>query len=382
MDSVVKGRSVYIWGAGSRGSEALRSLEGRMKVAGFVDSDALRWGSRHCEFPIVSPEVLKCWAQDFSIKPFVVIASAWSSEIVPSLESFGFRCASDYAIFDGSLDLRNAEGSLLMAELDSLTLENLPGFSDEEWFWMNTQGYREHAHLRELLSPLPDDQIQIRLTGVAGDQSLRHAFNQYQVIKELLQRSRLDLSGMKSILDFGCGYGRILRYFVKDSGHARLVGTDIDRELVRWSRTNNKFGEYHLNSAEPPTDFGDGEFSMIFAFSVYSHLSERSHMAWKEEMSRILEKGGILVFTVWAHPAVTIEYHRPHFPDYPKLVSDYEQGRFCYSNLLYGGSETYAEALVPRAYIQTSWSDRFELIDFTENHPKSPNQNYMMMRKK
>src|SRR5690606_26013744 len=42
----------------------------------------------------------------------------------------------------------------------------------------------------------------------------------------------------RSMLDFGCGAGRILRQFHDEAAGARFVGCDIDRESIEWMNAN------------------------------------------------------------------------------------------------------------------------------------------------
>ncbi len=63
----------------------------------------------------------------------------------------------------------------------------LRSFSEEEWFWANTQGRRQFPQLRALLPGLPDEQIQRNITGATGDLTLREGFNAYQLFKRLFR---------------------------------------------------------------------------------------------------------------------------------------------------------------------------------------------------
>lgn len=380
-------RQTYIWGAGKCGADVYANLEDNGCIQGFIDSDEKKWGAGLHDKIIYSPQILAEKLEDK--KPYIIIASTWWNEIEEKLNQFGYSSGNDYVHYFNVYSYpndwekhRNRLHELSLNFAERIPQSELKQFDDEFWFWMNTIGYRENDLIKKTLSPLPDDKIQIRLTGVAGDTSLRHAFNQYIIIKELLGRSGKSISDFDNILDFGCGYGRLLRFFVKDAQDNSLYGTDISEELVQWSRENNRFGQFFENNAFPPTQFQKGQFSFVFAFSVFTHLSENSHLVWMEEMGRIIKSGGLMIFTIWAHPKATRNYHAPHFLDYEKLIRDYENQKFSYSNYLYNGSETYGEALVPVSYIKEKWNEYFEMIDYVEEHPNSPTQNYVVLRRK
>ncbi len=52
-------------------------------------------------------------------------------------------------------------------------------------------------------------------------------------ITTLLERNGLELNSFSAILDFGCGCGRVLRFW-KDLIHTRVYGTDYNPSLIRW----------------------------------------------------------------------------------------------------------------------------------------------------
>ena len=92
----------------------------------------------------------------------------------------------------------------------------LRSFTEEEWFWVNTEGRRQFPELRALLPGLPDEKIQSGFTGGTGDVTLREGFNAYQLFKRLFEGNVGTFEGRRTILDFGCGWGRIIRFFLKD----------------------------------------------------------------------------------------------------------------------------------------------------------------------
>lgn len=375
-------RPVLIWGAGSLGAEVARSLVS-FQVRGFIDSNRARWNEDHAGRPIFGPATLSDRAA-WSERPFVVIGTMYEDEVRRQLESLGFERGADYV---GRSELpvaapaqRAAWDRLLAERGGQPTVADLQAFDDDFWFWLNAAGPAAPG-AGSLVAPLPSEAIQKRLTGTYGVQSLLHGFNQYRIIKTLLQKHNRSLAEQTRILDFGAGYGRLLRFFRKDAPGAQLTGTDIDTELVTWCRAHMPFGEWLQNEAAPPLPVEGASCDLVFAFSVFSHLSEQSHAEWLAELRRVLVPGGLAIVTVWNHPRTTAEYHQHHFPDYAEATRRYEAGLFCYSNLRYHGSPTYGEALVPLAYIGRHWTRTLSLLDWVQDHPQCPNQNYVVLRR-
>lgn len=105
----------------------------------------------------------------------------------------------------------------------------------------------------------------------------------------------LDLATAR-VLDFGCGAGRVARHLV---GRTReLHGVDLDEASIAWLREH--LGD-HLHPAlttdVPGLPYPDDHFDLVYAYSVFTHLTE--HWAgWLLELHRVLRPGGILFATV------------------------------------------------------------------------------------
>jgi SAM-dependent methyltransferase len=59
-------------------------------------------------------------------------------------------------------------------------------------------------------------------------------------ISALLEKNGLHIDDFNNILDFGCGCGRILRFW-KDLTHTGVYGTDYNPLLVKWCTDNLPF---------------------------------------------------------------------------------------------------------------------------------------------
>jgi SAM-dependent methyltransferase len=101
-----------------------------------------------------------------------------------------------------------------------------------------------------------------------------------------------------AVLDFGCGCGRTSRHWGRP-----IDGTDIHRELVAWCQEHLP-GSYTVNDPEPPTPYSDSSFDVVYAVSVFTHLTVDRQRSWLAEFARIIRPGGLLLLTTHGDRAV------------------------------------------------------------------------------
>jgi SAM-dependent methyltransferase len=120
----------------------------------------------------------------------------------------------------------------------------------------------------------------------------------FEGIKEILRAHGVKIEDFKSILDFGCGCGRILRYWRELPASVAIYGVDYNKSAVGWCSKNLPFVRVTRNELGPPLAFEASSFDFIYAFSVFTHLSTPLQTPWMRELSRVLAPGGYLLITV------------------------------------------------------------------------------------
>jgi SAM-dependent methyltransferase len=170
------------------------------------------------------------------------------------------------------------------------------GISDDFWIWLNTEGVRRNEAVANILPGLPDATTQKNFTSNSGDTTLIDAFDFYKFCKQQYSIHCGDISQVTNILDFGCGWDRIVRFFIKDLPPSKIWGCDpIDEMIILLCRAQNKWCNFETISSVPPTGFQDNTFDLIYSYSVFSHLSEDFHLNLLSEIKRILKPGGIYI---------------------------------------------------------------------------------------
>jgi 2-polyprenyl-3-methyl-5-hydroxy-6-metoxy-1,4-benzoquinol methylase len=103
------------------------------------------------------------------------------------------------------------------------------------------------------------------------------------------------------VLDFGCGAGRVLRHFTRHED-CELHGCDIDEASIAWAEKHlSPPLHVFVDDELPPLPYADGWFDLIYAASVFTHLSD-SWSAWLAELHRLLKPDGVLIATFLGPP--------------------------------------------------------------------------------
>lgn len=162
--------------------------------------------------------------------------------------------------------------------------------NDQEWLDTLKRSLLESV---EGLPAWPSSELQNIFVGASGLRALEEAFLFYQVI-----RDSYGVFGKSSqILDFGVGWGRILRCFYKDVSVENLHGVDVDPIVIAEAERIGVKGDLRLVCNDGELPFQSCSMDVVYAFSVFSHLSEASAKHWLIEIMRVLKQGGLLVFT-------------------------------------------------------------------------------------
>jgi SAM-dependent methyltransferase len=146
--------------------------------------------------------------------------------------------------------------------------------------------------------PLPPARLRAQIGPLHADSEffLRSGRSQAELVRDLLRESGLVIAELDALLDFGCGCGRVLRHW---SGLARTrrCGCDIDSKMVEWCAANLPFAAVTQNELSPPLPYATSSFDLIYAFSVFTHLSEELQHTWIDECQRVLRPGGHLLIS-------------------------------------------------------------------------------------
>ncbi|MCC7123970.1 MAG: class I SAM-dependent methyltransferase [Acidobacteria bacterium] len=151
--------------------------------------------------------------------------------------------------------------------------------------------------------PIPPPELLVAI----GGQTTVEAYLQGGIaiaaeIESVLADAGTPLDTFTSVLDFGCGCGRLLRRFRRYAEVHHYAGTDYNPALIAWCQAHLPFARFDTNALEPPLRYADGTFDLVYSFSVFTHFSDALQRAWLAELRRILKPGGALLLTLHLDP--------------------------------------------------------------------------------
>ncbi len=176
----------------------------------------------------------------------------------------------------------------------------------------------------------------------------------------------------KRVLDFGCGAGRTLRQFLGEAqaDGAEFWGADIDRPSIEWLQEALSPPLHPWAGAVfPPLGLEYGSFDLIYAISVFTHLTDGS-IPWLLELHRLLKPGGLLIATYigqWNYEIITGQ--------------PWDDSRVGMNALRHTLSWDLGGPVVLMSdwWVREHWGRAFDLIDLK---PQVHNQSWPLLRKR
>ncbi|HEY2073556.1 MAG TPA: methyltransferase domain-containing protein [Gaiellaceae bacterium] len=215
--------------------------------------------------------------------------------------------------------------------------------------------------------PLPPRRLMVRVAGTAdADWFLRSGRAAYDAIA-----ANVPVDEAADVLDFGCGCGRVLRYW--DGHRGTVAGSDRDAGAVEWCRANLPFAHVESNGLAPPLAHADESLDLVYALSVFTHLTEELQTAWRDELRRVLRPGGRLLLTV-------------HGRSYLPRLEEGERERFEHGSLVVRWGDlpgsNLCSAYHPERYVRETLADGFELVTLEpEGARGNPTQDLVVLRR-
>ena len=145
--------------------------------------------------------------------------------------------------------------------------------------------------------PIPPGPLRFSVSGTEDEDTfMRLGWLGFDALGRSIAAVGQDRAGLGRVLDFGCGVGRVTRYWA-DVPSVDVEGTDLAGDSIAWARANLPFADFGVNGLEPRLPYEDARFGLAYAFSVFTHLPRAMQNPWLVELGRVVRPGGLVYVT-------------------------------------------------------------------------------------
>lgn len=236
---------------------------------------------------------------------------------------------------------------------------------------------------------IPED-----IHAVTRENNLLGDFYCPDMIMECLDENGLQLQDNDKALDFGCSSGRVLRTLQAIAPNISWYGCDPRATSITWAEQNfPEISFFTSNECPPLQTLENSSFGLVYAISVWSHFSRNRALDWFNEMARIIQHGGILIFTTHGLRSIyhfaEVKCSMPAIKAEERLKS---MRRGDYHFMPYGSSspsmaelisnKDWGLAFAPRSWYENNLSDNWKLLQFKPGRLLANQDVYVFQRLK
>lgn len=262
-----------------------------------------------------------------------------------------------------------------MHESIAMDLETIASGNDTEQLFKSIQqlkledigellfnkGFEEFPKLKSMIPEMPSEEVQKSWTGASGDRLLKQTLAFVNSAALNYENFTGETLNDKRILDYGCGWGRIIRLMYKYTSPQNIYGCDPWEKSIELCHLHSVKGNLSVCDYVPTKPvYSKDFFDLIYAFSVFTHLSEKTHYAVLKILHHSLRKKGILAITIrpieyWDVPN---QHRKP--TDLVGLKDAHNQKGFAFfphNREKIDGDVTFGDTSISLDYICNNWSD-------------------------
>ena len=166
-------------------------------------------------------------------------------------------------------------------------------------------------------------------------------------------------SDFGTILDFGCGSGRTLRWITRLAPEARLFGTDIDAEAIAWIAAHLPYVTASVNGREGPPPLPRRKLRPDLRDLSVHPYGRGASVLLVEELCRVMRPGGLLLASLHGH-----DLWKDLSPEAVAVLR--QEGVFVAKTRLWDGvfPEWYQNTYHSVKYVRDNFGKYFEFMNY------------------
>lgn len=153
-------------------------------------------------------------------------------------------------------------------------------------------------NMKAFFPSMASEEVQRNWTGAHGNNLLL----QSTAFVKTLVSGYAEITGENienaKMLDFGCGWGRIIRLLYKFTSFENIYAVDPWDESIKQCREHGIKANLALSEWVPRTLPFTCHFDLIYAFSVFTHLSEKTAHTALKTLRNYISNYGVLAITI------------------------------------------------------------------------------------
>ena len=159
-----------------------------------------------------------------------------------------------------------------------------------------------HPHfpaMSRLLPRMASADVQRNWTGSDGITLLCQSLNFVRTVSSRFELETGRRLSAARILDYGCGYGRLLRLMMYFADISQLAGCDPWEQSIGICRDDGIRCRLDVTEYLPTSmPYPQGSFDFMYAFSVFTHTSLRATRAALDALRPAISADGLLAMTI------------------------------------------------------------------------------------
>jgi SAM-dependent methyltransferase len=252
--------------------------------------------------------------------------------------------------------VQEAERSAQNKDLDAVLkiLRSLPLTDFGELLFNLPQ--EDLPNLSQILPVMASVEVQNSWTGSNGISLLTQTLSFVRALEYAYAHIIGERLREKRILDFGCGYGRIVRLMYYYTSPHNIYGIDpwdLSINLCNEARLPGMFFQSDYLPTNLPV--GDVTFDLIYAFSVFTHLSPRAMNTSLVTLRKYIAPKGLLALTIRPVEYWNAVHGTDVVPDSQPLIAAHRHKGFAYNphpRPQVHGDVTYGDASMTLEYLR------------------------------